>query len=381
MKNNKFKTIEEYLNEKYIFRSNTINQEIEIATLKEPNFFTAISEADLLIEINKESRNFAMQDLKVVLQSSQVKKFNPLKEYFEKVKPLFDSKKDYILELSSYVKAENQEWFDFNFKKMLVRAIACTLDPKVFNKQVFVLVQEDQNYGKTTFLRWLCPPDLSEYIAENINLDKDGLISLTENFIINLDELSLMSKVEINGLKSFISKDKVKVRPPYGHKPITKVRIANFVGSTNLPEFLTDSSNVRWLCFNISNVDWGYSKLNINMVWSQAYNLYLNGFEYELNKDDIQKNEENNQKYLNTTSEYEMLVKSFLPGTEKDDFKTTSEILDQLILEHKTAIRLNVTQLGKALNRAGFIRAQKYRATYQIKGYWVKRNFELENNL
>ena len=43
-------------------------------------------------------------------------------------------------------------------------------------------------------------------MTENISFDKDSLIALIENFIINLDELATFTRVEINALKSILSK-------------------------------------------------------------------------------------------------------------------------------------------------------------------------------
>ena len=135
---------------------------------------------------------------------------------------------------------------------MLVRSIACALLEYVFNKQVFVLVGAGQNTGKSTFCRWLCPPFLSDYITEYINTDKDGLIVLATNFLINMDELATLSKTEINSLKSLISKDKINVRLPFARRTSVHPRRANFIGSTNNDEFLTDETgSVRWLCFEI----------------------------------------------------------------------------------------------------------------------------------
>jgi predicted P-loop ATPase len=384
MKKNKFTTIEEYLNEKYIFRSNTINQKIEVATLKKPTCFTEINEADLLIEINKESRSFSMQDLKVVLQSSLVQKFNPIHEYFLEVHKKFEDciSEENITKLSNFIVAEDQENFNYHFKKMLVRCVACSLDSTIINKQVFVLVQIKQDSGKSTFLRFLCPLPLREYYTEELTIDKDGLIALSENFFINLDELSTISKAEINAIKSYISKDKIKVRPPYGSKTITANRIANFVGSTNLDEFLIDNTgNVRWLCFKINGINWKYmEEIDINKVWAEAYDLYKKGFEFKLSPTDIAKNELNNTQFLNSTSEFDYLTRSFLPGSKEagDEFKTTTEILDCLVFEHSTNQRLNSIQLGKALSRAGFQKEQVLRGSYQVKGYYVKPNLEIE---
>ena len=57
-----------------------------------------------------------------------------------------------------------------------------------FNKQCFVLVgtgigADNQNIGKSTFTRFLCPPKLKQYYTEELSIDKDGIIALSENFM------------------------------------------------------------------------------------------------------------------------------------------------------------------------------------------------------
>ena len=94
------------------------------------------------------------------------------------------------------------------------------------------MVHELQNSGKTTFIRFLCPPALKNYMTENISFDKDSLIALIENFIINLDELATFSKVEINSLKSILSKSFIKERHPFERKAKKLSRRASFIGST-----------------------------------------------------------------------------------------------------------------------------------------------------
>jgi predicted P-loop ATPase len=57
------------------------------------------------------------------------------------------------------------------------------------------LFNTKQNSGKTSFLRFLIPTQLEKYYTEDIGIDKDGLISLCKSMIINIDELSVMSKL------------------------------------------------------------------------------------------------------------------------------------------------------------------------------------------
>lgn len=260
---------------------------------------------------------------------------------------------------------------------MLVRCIACALDDSVFNKQAFILIHENQNSGKSTFCRWLCPPFLKDYIAENINTDKDSLIALATNFIINMDELATLSKADKNTLKSFLSKDKVNVRMPYDAKTTIKPRRANFIGSTNKDEFLTDETgSVRWLCFELTDrINFDYSKdIAINDIWRQAYVLYKEDFQYQLTPDEFEENERVNKAYTITTAEMELIPKKFKPATKEthDLFLTASDILKE-ISKDNYSFKSNNYSIGKALKVLGFPKDSQYSKdmNMSIKGYYV----------
>ena len=180
--------------------------------------------------------------------------------YFDSL-PKYDNKTDYIKLLTSYITTNDQERFYNHFKKWIVRLVKCALIDDYYNKNAFILVQNKQNSGKTTFCRFLCPDSLSDYIKENISTDKDGLISITRNLIINLDELATLTRQDINLLKSILSKDKVNERLPYDRKNSIIPRRCSFIGSTNNSEFLTDlTGSVRWLCFEVENINFDYKK-------------------------------------------------------------------------------------------------------------------------
>jgi predicted P-loop ATPase len=250
-----------------------------------------------------------------------------------------------------------QERFNEHFKKMIVRTVACALG-KNFNKQAFIFMGKQSN-GKTTFCRWLCPHTLQNYYTENMGTDKDAHITLCENFIINLDELANFHKTEINSFKSMLSKHAVKIRHPYERKASKKLRRASFVGSTNRDEFLTDETgSVRWLCFTVENFDFKYKDdIDINEVWSQGYQLFLKGFDYQLTQAEIEENEKINSSHQVNTIELELLQKYFLPakkGEPKSYPATATEII--LMLRNQIGIKENLTpaSIGKALALLGF---------------------------
>jgi predicted P-loop ATPase len=263
---------------------------------------------------------------------------------------------------------------------MMVRSVACALDLNVFNKQVFILVHSMQNSGKSTFCRFLCPPQLSDYFTENISTDKDSLIALANNFIVNMDELATLNRAEINTLKSMISRNNVNVRLPYGRRQINLPRRANFVGSTNKDEFLTDETgSVRWLCFElVDRIDFSYKeKVNINLVWKQAYQLYKNGYEYELTQEEIDYNHQRNKKYESTMLEYDIIPDFCMPCEEKlkSNFKTAGQILVDLKYQDKLrSVNISKPNISKALKMLGYKNESCYLEEYKQsrKGYFIR---------
>jgi len=320
-----------------------------------------------------------LNKLNSLLQSDFVEKYNPFELYFEELGFWNkDIEEDFIGKLCKYIPAKDPIRFENHFRKMLVRSIACALEDNVFNKQVFVLVGAGQNTGKSTFCRWLCPPFLSDYITEYINTDKDGLIVLATNFLINMDELATLSKTEINSLKSLISKDKINVRLPFARRTSVHPRRANFIGSTNNDEFLTDETgSVRWLCFEIEgtlNFDYK-TNFNIDDIWRQAYALYKEGFEYQLTPAEIKENEISNNKHLVASQELHLITEYFeVPKNDEYAENYTSTQIMNHILQKMPYAKIQLFKIGKVMTSLGYEKATKYRSDrgQSTWGYKVK---------
>ena len=372
-----FIKVERFLISLYDLQFNEVTNEIELKT-KEESGFQLLNENNLYRVLQHKNIKISMANLMTLLRSDFVKTVNPFIEYFQSLPPWKEGDPDYIEELSNYVTAKDQDNFKNHFRKMLVRCIACALDDRYYNKHALVLVGKTQNTGKSTYIRFLCPPRLNRYISENISFqEKDNLIGLTENFIINIDELAVLNKIEINALKSYFSKEVIKIRHPYDRKPTSTPRRANFFGSTNKSEFLSDETgSVRWLCFEIERIIFEYrEEVDIDLVWAQAFSLFQNGFEYQLTKEEIALNENRNQRFQHTSIEIELIQKYFSPGTKESHqaFFTATDFVNALA--EKTIIRttLNVISIGKALAYLHYERVQepKDELDFSVKGYYV----------
>lgn len=371
-----FHITENYLNENYDFRYNVISLDIEIKP-KNEKIWASCNENSLWLEMQKKSIKIPINSLIAILKSSFVQEYNPLKHYFTSL-PEWDQKTDYIQQFTNYVKlatGENRHQFEYHFKKWCVRAVKCAILNDYFNKQAFVLTDDGngQNIGKSSWCRFLCPPELSNYMAEDMSDDKDARILLCKNFLINLDELAALSRKEINQLKSYFSKAQINERLPYDRKNSIIQRVASFIGSTNMSTFLQDETgSVRWLCFIIEKIDWSYKKdFDINKLWQQAYSMSKDPeFDETLTVEDIKQNEMRNEKFQISTPEKDLVHKYFeLPENLEDcDFLTSTDILHHINI-YTAGIRLNNVGIGKALKAIGYTRTKHL----QIYGYWIKK--------
>jgi len=370
----------EYIKTKYEIRFNEVSCKVEYKKKGSKEKFDSLNENNLYVELEHNRYEISLSKLKALLNSDFVETYNPFKNYFNSLSEWHrEAEKDFIDQLCTFIPTKDPERFKKQFKKMFVRCIACAIDDNIFNKQAFIFVHSGQGSGKTTLCRWLCPPDLKNYITENINVDKDSQIALATNFIINMDELATMSKIEINTLKSFLSKDKINVRLPYDSRTTIKPRRANFVGSTNKDEFLNDETgSVRWLCFELTDkINFEYKeKIDINDIWRQAFTLYKKGFKYELTIDETQENEIANKQYLINTPEMDLIPKHYKTGTKDkhDEFLTSTELLNEISMKYPH-IKLSLIAIGKALTFLGFKKGSEYREGYKysIKGYYILR--------
>lgn len=384
--NTKYDEVIAFIEKNYELKYDIISQEYLIKSKNSASSedFQELNINSFIITLSKANIDFAIDKLLILLNSSFINQVNPIIEYFESLSE-WDSE-DHIVKLLSYVPVLDKEEFEYHFKKWIARVVKCALEPNFFNKQALILYSPNQSAGKTSFCRFLCPPELNKYFSEEISLDKDGRIQLCKNILINLEELQVLAKKEVNSLKSHFSKTQINERLPYGRKNTRLTRICSFIGSTNQTSFLTDETgSVRWLIFHvIDSLNFNYSnEVNIDRVWSQAYHLAYKdkSFNPELTLKDIEENEIRNKKYASLTTEQELIAKYYERSTDIAHFVTASDVLIKL---NTLNLKLNQVNIGKAFSGFGFERTKH--STRQVYGYLAKCRFvdspwEIENNI
>jgi len=375
--------IEDFILNRYEIRINIITNTIEKRQKSTQDEFEPINDSDLKYELYKAGFSRFDGELKAILGSNKIPKYDPFKEYFEGLNKWNTSQPDYIQQLTTFVKTDNQEWFELMFKKMLVRVVAQALGSDQFNKHCFTFVGK-QHDGKTSFFDFLVPEKLKRYYKKGYDFHggRQSKFSLVQNFLVNLDELAQFDKKDLNNeFKATLSESTVKYTPLYSNTEVPFARRASFLASTNNCEFLTDETgSVRWVVFNVVSINHdnggknGYCQIDINEVWAQSYALFKEGFKRELTHDEINQTELSNRRFMRITAEMELITRYFqsCPKDSLEAYFHTATTLEKNLREK--GFRVTHIQIGKALKMLGFQQEQKYNSQlrYQEKGYYLR---------
>lgn len=379
--------IENFLTERYDFRRNSITKDVfyRDKSQKHSQFeFCNYEDVWRLLQHNlKEFDSRAkvpITDVASLLKSNFVTEVNPFEDYFHSL-PHWDGV-DHIRKLADYITMEqDQEFWRTQLTKALVRMIACSYG-HIENRIIVVLVQSQQEKGKDTWLRFLCPPELKEYYKEDpLQINKDTEIALCQNFMWNLTELDQLNRKEISEIKGIISRAKVKQRKAYGRQEENMQRVVSFWGTTNKDEFLTDTQNTRWLCFRVKEINHSYDdyinnihEVDIQKVWSQAWYLYKSGYHYNLNADERKKRDILNHTFENMPPEKQLIIK-YLTPCAKDfssaEFITVVDVMEYLIAQTGNKIRISPENIGRAMKQLDFEAGVKKINNKTVRGYYA----------
>lgn len=356
--------LENFLNNRYNFRYNTVLGKLEFKTLKAYKYkpMTDFTENSILREILKAKVKCSINSLRNLLHSDYCEMYDPFEDYFNNL-PENTDETDYIELLADTITTTKQDLWRICFKKWFVAMVACVIDEKQVNQTVIVFSGK-QGLGKTTWIEKLMPKSLKEYIfSGTINpSNKDTLIHLAECMLINLDELENLNRTEIGSLKEIITKTHIRMRKAYGHNNENMPRRASFAGSVNTAQFLNDTTGSRrFLCFEVENIEYAHN-IDINKVYAQALKLYKSGFRHWFNQEEIKEINANNEQYQLRSPEEELLLTWFESATKENAqyFLNATQILQMITTRANLNISdASVTKLGKALRKHGYNRIMR----------------------
>jgi predicted P-loop ATPase len=155
--------------------------------------------------------------------------------------------------LMDYMGAADTEFARQVGASWLISAVARVMRPGCKADGVLIL-EGHQGIGKSTALRVLAGDWFGDALPPMTS--KDASSYLRGAWIIELSELSAMSRADVEAIKAFLSRSEERFRPAYGRYEITVPRQCVFAGTTNQSSYLQDATgNRRFWPVAVGNID------------------------------------------------------------------------------------------------------------------------------
>jgi len=370
--------IELFLNENYVFRRNTLNGKVEYAVLPKADVFRPLTKEALNSIVIRAKREQILEkgspktEITEYVESEEVSEYNPAQAFLTTL-PKWDGQ-NHIARIFGRILGISSE--QLNYLTIWLRsAVAHWLQMDMLhgNECVPTFIGA-QGCGKTTFVRRLLPPELREYYLDHLNLSNkfDKEMALTNNLIVNLDELEAIGVKQQSKLKQTLSVSKVNGRPIFGRTQQDRPRFASFVATTNNPHPLTDpTGSRRYICIQIpdghlinNEGDIDYLQLYAQVV----YELQELKAPYWFSNDEVARIQQLNQDFMEQKDLGEMFVACFRHPEEGEVPKTMN--CDQMIVVMQKSYPSltntigNKVRLGKTIKALGFKHRERAHISY-----------------
>ena len=265
-------------------------------------------------EMSRE-KTVKVQDMYRVIESDFVPEYDPFRFYLDNLPP-WNGKDDYLLELSASVMVKGDV--------------------------------EEQLLFADYLKKWL------------VAMGRDDLLTLARYGLVCCEELDTMRPSELNQLKAAVTMPAINERAAYAHYHEYRRHIASFCGTGNNMQFLSDpTGNRRWLPFEIDGIlsprDF---PLNYDGIYSQAYRLYREGFQYWFTQPEIMRLAQHNRQFETPRLEAELVDIYFRKPQEGENgiFMSVARALQ--LMSGNITQKLSPVFLGRAFGELGFRRVK-----------------------
>ena len=206
--------------------------------------------------------------------------YHPIKAYFNTL--AWDGIERIDTLLIDYLGAEDTAFVRAVTRKTLCAAVARVYEPGIKYDSILVL-NGPQGVGKSTLFSLLGGKWYSDSLSLSDMKDKTAAEKLQGYWILELGELAGIKKVDVETVKSFISRTDDKFRQSYGVNVESHPRTNIIVGSTNAESgFLRDITGNRrfWPVHVTGNGKFhAWDLTEVDQVWAEAIVKYHDGEE------------------------------------------------------------------------------------------------------
>ena len=236
-----------------------------------------------------------------------------------------------------------------------------------------ILISEQQGWHKSTFCRLLLPPELRAFYTDNFNLTAESQCEhrLTDCLLINLDEYDRYSARKQSTLKNLMQMPSLRMRKAYARNATTLPRIASFIGTSNTPYLLTDTTGSRrFLCVELTEMIDVDTPIEYKQLYAQCMCLLEKGVRHHFTAEEVADIELRNRVYRHIPPVEEHCKKHFRQprGGEKPQLFLAAEIYEYLRQRNPRLMRgVNEQNFGALLREWGFKRREhNRRRVYEV---------------
>ncbi|MBM3481577.1 MAG: hypothetical protein FJX69_20600, partial [Alphaproteobacteria bacterium] len=257
--------------------------------------------------------------------------------------------------LIEYLGAADTEFVRHAGACWLISAVTRVMRPGVKADGVLIL-EGNQGIGKSSALRLLAGEWFGDALPPMNS--KDASSYLRGSWIIELSELSAMSRADVEAIKAFLSRSEERFRPAYGRYEITVPRQCVFAGTTNQSSYLQDATgNRRFWPVTVGNVDLKRLQADRDQLLAEAVAAYRAGRQWWL-PPEVETIARVEQAERVAEDAWTAHIERYIAGKEA---VAVSEVATQglgLKIEHVGRAEQN--RIGGVLRLAGFERAGKF---------------------
>ena len=214
------------------------------------------------------------QDVRAAVDAAaRVNPFHPVRDFLETLKHDGQTRVDRLW--IDYAGSPDNDYYHQAARMFMVACVARIYEPG--HKFDFVpILFGAQGKRKSTFINALACEWFGELKAK-FSEEAKLVEQMQGCWLMEIPELSGITKSVVEDVKAFISATKTQVRLAYGHHSQVFKRQCCFIGSTNEDRFLVDhTGNRRWwpIAVGVDTMDTVELERNRNQLWAEAVAIY-----------------------------------------------------------------------------------------------------------
>ena len=272
---------------------------------------------------------------------------HPVRDYFAALKWDRTYRSNW---LHLFAGSEDTEYTRLVSRWWMISLVARVMRPGCQVDHMLVL-EGPQGLGKSTIPRILAGERWHQGKLSDIRT-KDAVAELQGRLIVEMGELSILSRSELEVVKDFMTRTVDSCRPAYGRQTVQYPRQCAFIGNTNKRTYLDDPTGARrFWPVPIREIDADGLTAARDQIWAEHVHYYLAGEHWWPEDDRVRALFAHEQEQRYQIDNWEPIIDTWTVG--RTGF-TINDLLAHLGIDPGKRQHADSIRIGKCLTRLGW---------------------------